>query len=345
MRSRLGATERAAALTMPTAKNDAYDLYLRARYFWNQGTPTSLKKADELFERAAGIDHKFTLAAAGCAASHAFGADYDQPPDECMPRAKSAALSVLKRNDRIADAHLTLAQVSWSYDRDFATAERVYRRVIELEPQNALAHSQYAEMLAVLGRKSDAQSEIDIAIKSAPASAPVAKTAALVKYYDRRYDEAIEILKRAVSLDTQYYPAHDLLGRVYEVKGLRLEAIEEYLKARFLVEEGSGLRSYSAHLGRLKDGYGQGGWAGFWRKELEYLDATSKTAYVPPSAIGEAYLRLDDSTRALQQLNRAIDIRDGSALAIRVDPFYDKLRSDSGFDALSKRIELIPPAR
>jgi eukaryotic-like serine/threonine-protein kinase len=335
----LSATERAAALSMPTAKNDAYDLYLRARYFWNEGTPTSLKEADELFERAASIDPQFVLAQAGCAATHAMGGDYDKPPEECMPKARSAALSVLKRNGRIADAHLTLARVSWSYDLDFATAERVYRRAIELEPQNALAHSQFAEMLAVLGRKDDAQNEIDLATKSAPALGPVARTAALIKYYDRRYDEAIEILKRASSLDSKYYPAHDLLARVYEVKGLKLEAIEEYLKARFMVEGGS------SHVGLIKDGYGQGGWNGFWRRELEYLNGNARTSYVPPSTIAEAYLRLDDSSKALQQLNRAIDIRDGSALVIRVDPFYDNLRSESGFDALSKRIELPPPSR
>ncbi len=292
LRARLTATDRAAALTMPTAKNDAYDLYLRARYFWNEGTPTSLKEADELFERAASIDPQFALAQAGCAATHAFGGDYDKPPDECMPKAKSAALSVLKRNQRVADAHLTLARVSWLYDRDFATAERVYRRAIELEPRNALSHSQYGEMLAVMGRKDDAQREIEVALKYATASAPVTRTAALVKYYDRRYDEAIELLTRAISLDAQYYPAHELLARVYEVKGLKLEAIEKYLAARFLVEGGS------SHVGSLKDGYGQGGWNGYWRRELEYLNANAKTGYVSPSTIADAYLRLDDSPQS-----------------------------------------------
>ena len=339
LRARLSATDRASALSMPTAKNDAYDLYLRARYFWNEGTPTSLKEADELFERAASIDPQFALAQAGCAATHAFGGDYDKPPDECMPKAKSAALSVLKRNGRIPDAHLTLARVSWSYDRDFDTAERVFRRAIELEPRNALSHIQYAEMLAVLGRKDDAQNEVDLAIKAAPASAPVARTAALVKYYDRRYDEAIELLTRAISLDAKYYPAHELLARVYEVKGLKLEAIEKYLAARFLVEGGS------SHVGSIKDAYGQGGWTGFWRRELEHLNGNARTSYVPPSTIAEAYLRLDDSSKALQQLNRAIDIRDGSVLAIKVDPLYNNLRSVSGFDALSKRIELKPSPR
>lgn len=332
LRSRLAPDARNALVAMPTNKSDAYDLYLRARYFFNQGTPNAIKKADELFEQAASIDPKFMLAAAGCAASHALGGDFDKAPDACMPKARTAALHVIKRNDRIPDAHLTLARVSWSYDRDFATAERTYKRAISLNPSNADAHAQYAEMLALQDRKDDARTEIKRALELAPASAAVARTAGLIDYYDRRYDDAIENLRRAITLDAGYWPAREMLGRVYEVKGLKLEALEEYLRSRFLVEPGS------ERLKELKTAYGSGNWVDYWRKDLETLKKASATSYVPHTVLGDDYLRLDDPSHVFEELNRAIDARDGYALAVRVDPIYDSLRSDPRFDPLLKRL-------
>jgi len=332
LRSRLAPDARNALVAMPTDKSDAYDLYLRARYFFNQGTPNAIKKADELFEAAAAIDPKFTLAAAGCAASHALGGDFDKAPDACMPKARTAALHVIKRNDRIPDAHLTLARVSWSYDRDFATAERTYKHAIDINPSNADSHAQYAEMLAIQDRKKEARVEINRAVELAPASAMVARTAALIYYYERRYDDAIENLRRAIELDAGYWPAREMLGRVYEVKGLQLEAVEEYLKSKFMVEPGS------ERLKDIKSAYGAGGWKGFWEKDLELLKKAASTTYVSHSVLADDYLRLNDTSQAFEELNRAIDVRDGFALAARVDPIYDGLRSDPRFESFLKRL-------
>ena len=332
LRSRLAPETRNAMVAMPTEKSDAYDLYLRARYFFNQATPNAIKKADELFEQAASIDPKFMLAAAGCAASHALGGDFDKEPHACMPKARTAALHVIKRNDRIPDAHLTLARVSWSYDRDFATAERTYKHAISLNPSNADAHAQYAEMLALQDRKTEARAEIKRALELAPATAAIARTAALIDYYERRYDDAIEQLRRAIELDAGYWPAHELLARVYEVKGLKLEAVQEHLKARFMSEPGS------ERLKAIKSAYGSGSWTAFWQKDLDLLKQAAATTYVPHTALADDYLRLDDPTRAIEELNRAIDACDGFALAARVDPIYDSLRSDPRFDALLKRL-------
>jgi serine/threonine-protein kinase len=335
LRLRLTPAERVMISQVPTQNADAYQLYLRGRYYWNQGTPEALKQADEYFEKAVALDPKYALAIAGCASCHAFGANYGEPPSQSMPKAKQVALAAVKRDGPpIVDAYLVLARVSWMYDRDYATADRTFRRAIELEPANANAQTQYAQFLAVMGRSDEALTAIDRAVALDPASARTMLTDGMVLYFQRRYDQAIEALKKAVNLDPNLAAAHEWMGIVYERKGMRLEAIEQYLTARRITSD------RPDYLSTLKGAYARDGWQGYWRKELENAQERAAAGYVPAAEIAEIYLRLDDRKQALVWLGKACDERDGRIVALKVDPAYDGLRGDRRLDELVKRVGL-----
>src|SRR5262249_25218157 len=147
----LGKAARSNLADVGTSDSEAYDLFLKGRYFWNQGTREAMAKADEYFEKAAGKDPSYALAVVGCAACHAAGSD-GKKPRESMEKARKAATIALKTDDTMVDARLTLAQVNFRYDWDFASAEREFKRAIQLDPKHPAAYHRYAEFLALMGR-------------------------------------------------------------------------------------------------------------------------------------------------------------------------------------------------
>ncbi|MEP7270662.1 MAG: protein kinase [Acidobacteriota bacterium] len=332
LRLRLSDDTKKTLATRPTNNPEAYQLYLRGRYYWNVGSPQALKQADEYFEKAAALDPKYSLALAGCASCHAFGSDYLEPPSESMPKAKQVALAALKQDENIADAHLVLARVSWMFDRDYPTAERKFRRAIELDADEPHAYEQYAQFLALMGRGNEALAAIDSARTLDPASAQIKQTTGMIYYYQHRYDEALDAFKQAIGLDPNLAASHEWAGIVYEQKAMKLEAIEEYLRARRIAVD------RPDYLGELKGAYVKGGWQGFWRRELEFLQTRAVSSYVPATQLAEAYIRLDDSRQTLVWLGRAVEERDGKVVAVKVDPAYEKLHGDPRFQELVRRV-------
>ncbi len=315
-----------------TRNGEAYQHYLRGRYYWNIGTPQALKQADEYFEKAAGLDPTFAKAIAGCAASHAFGADYQLAPSQSMPKAKQGALSALKRDYRLASAHLVLARVSWMYDRDYATAERKFRQALDLAPSDAIGYEQYSQFLASTGRLDEAKAAIERAQSLDPASPQIKLTAGMVLYFQRKYDQSLDALKDAAKLDPKFAPAHEWMALAYERKVLKLEAIEEFLRARVIAID------RPDYLSGLKSAYAGAGWSGFWQKELDHLQKQALECHVPATQFADVYLRLEDRRQALVWLEKAVDERDGRVVALNVDPAYDSLRGDERLQKLVRRV-------
>ncbi|MBX3277944.1 MAG: protein kinase [Acidobacteria bacterium] len=334
LRMQLSDAERRALAARPTNSAEAYELYLRGRYYWNQGTPEALKKADEYFERAAGLDPGYTLAIAGCAACHAHGADEDEPPSASMPKAKQVALVALKQNENLASAHLVLARVAWMYDWDFAAAERKFLRAIELEPGNTAAMEQYAEFLAHMGRDGEAIVQIDRVRAIDPASPQIDETSGRLYYYRRRYDQSIAELERALRFNPNSAPVREGMGLAFEQKRMQPEAVEQYLMARRIADD------RPDYLPALKDAYARGRWEGFWKKELAALQERASAGYVPASRFAEIHLRLQDRAQALLWLAKAYDERDARMVALKVDPLFDPLRGEARFEEIVRRVGL-----
>lgn len=332
---RLSPIQKDAMADLGTSNPEAYNLYLKGRYYWNQGSPEAIRKADEYFEAAAGKDPTFAEAVTGCAASHATGYEGDTP-EICMVKAKVAALGALKVNRNLVDAHLTLARVNLRYDWDFAAAERALKRAIEIEPRNALAHQQYAEFLALMGRRQEAEEALARARRLDAQSLPINQTFGMLAYYANQYPQAIERLQQVLTLDADYVPAHQSLGLAYEQSGQSQEAVLEFLRARNL------LTRDQAAVTALKKAFAEKGLSGFWLAALEADQKQRATRYVPASSLAAMHLRLGQENLALAELEKGLQEKDGGMVELKVDPVYRPLYNNQRFQTVLQKVGLIP---
>ncbi|MGH9769823.1 MAG: protein kinase domain-containing protein [Blastocatellia bacterium] len=316
-----------------TSDSEAYDLYLKGRYFWNQGTREAMAKADEYFEKAAGKDPAYALAAAGCAACHAAGSD-GGTPQESMGKAKLVAMQALKVDDSLVDAHLTLAQVNFRFDWDFASAEREFKRAIELNPKHATAHHRYAEFLALMGRHKEAVNELNRARRSDPRSLPINTAFGTLAYYSRDYQNAIGHLKKALELDDKFPPAHTGLGLAYEQQGNTQDAALSFLRAKIF------MRADPEKTTMLKKAFSSQGREAFWREYLSQLIRESKEHYVPQTAIAAVQIRLGKHNQAFDALEKAVKEKDVGLVELKVEPVFEPLRPNSKFSELLRRVGL-----
>lgn len=333
LRWRLTDPQKESLANFGTQDAEAYDLYLKGRYYWNQGTPEAMQKADEYFEAAAGKDPNYALAAAGCAACHAAGAD-GKKPQEGMQKAKFVALKALKVDPLLVDAHLTLAQVNLRYDWDFKSAETEFKRAIGLNPKHATAHLRYAEFLALMGRQQEALSQLNRARELDPRSPPINQAFGTLAYYQREYTDAIEHLRQVIQLNKDFAPAHTSLGLAYEQKGLTQDAVMEFLRARFLTHDNQ------ENLTALKQAFASGGREVFWQTYLSQLIAESKERYVPASLIAAVQTRLGESEKAFAALDQAMTEKDGGLVELKVEPVFEPLRAQTKFNELLRRVGL-----
>ncbi len=316
-----------------TKDSEAYDLYLKGRYFWNQGTREAMAKADEYFEAAAAKDPTYALAAAGCAACHAAGSDRGTP-QQSMGKAKEVAMIALKADDTIVDAHLTLAQVNHRYDWNFTDAEREFKRAIELNPKHATAHHRYAEFLALMGRHKEALEELKRARQLDPRSLPINTAFGTLSYYSRDYQHAVEHLRQTLGIDKNFAPAYTNLGLAYEQQGDMQDAVMSLLRAKILMREP--LEKTSA----LKRAFAQRGREAFWREYLSQLTEEAKEHYVPQTAIAAVQIRLGEHHKAFEALERAYQEKDGGLVGLKVEPVFEPLRPHTKFSELLRRVGL-----
>jgi serine/threonine protein kinase/TolB-like protein len=316
-----------------TTNAEAYELYLKGRYFWNQGTPEAMAKADEYFEKAAGKDPKYALAAAGCAACHAAGSD-GVTPKEGMTKAKNVAMIALKVDDTLVDAHLTLAHVNFRYDWDYASAEREFQRAIELNPRHGAAHHRYAEFLALQGRQAEALKELNRARQLDPRSLPINTTLGTLAYYSRDYRDAIQHLRKTLEIDNNFTPAHIGLGLAYEQQGDTQDAVLSFLRAKILMPSG---RDQASTLKRV---FATQGREAFWREYLSQLTRESREHYVPKTAIAAVQIRLGEQNEAFDTLAKAVEEKDGGLVELKVDPVFEPLRPNTKFGAILRSVGL-----
>jgi serine/threonine-protein kinase len=211
-----------------TKNTDAYDLYLKGRYHLEKRTEDGIRKAIDFFQQATGKDPEFGLAYAGLADCYVLGANaLPWPETEVRLKAKEAALKALAKDDTLAEAHTSLAVVSMLYDWNWPSAEKEFKRAIELNPSYVTAHHWYAEYLAAMGRHDQAFNEITQAQKLDPLSLIINRDVGMHHYYAGRYDQAIEQARNTLALDSTFSQAHRLLGLAYLKKGQAPEAIAE----------------------------------------------------------------------------------------------------------------------
>ncbi len=330
LRVQLNGEDRNKLSKRTTESWEAYDLYLRGRFYWNKFSDESLRKAVGYFQQAIDKDPSYALAYAGLADAY-HELSYSHPPREMMPKAKAAALKALELDDSVAEAHAALGWVKWTYDWDWVEAEKEFQRSIELSPSYGIAHGMYALYLDSMSRVDEATAQHKRAQELEPLSLIINTNAAEAFYDTRRYDQAIEQYRKTLEIDEGFAPVHDDLARAYERKGMYREAIEEWQSG--LIEVGG-----SAVAASIGQAYSKSGYQRALQIWLEHLTSSSNYAYVSPFFVATFYARLDESNRAFEWLSKAYQERDSDLVFLRVEPAFDNLRSDPRFAELERKI-------
>jgi len=323
-----------------TDSNEAYQLYLKGRFYWGKRTEDGMLKSLDYYQQAIQTDPEFALAYSGLADSYdllgAGDASGALPATDAFPKAKAAALKALQIDDTLAEPHVSLAHVKYYYDRDWAGAEREYQRAIELNPNYPTAHSWYAIFLMSLPRFDEALVQVRQAKQLDPLSLPINMAEGWVLLCAGKNDESVDQLRKTIELDPNFVLAHHRLGIAYEQQGKFADAINEFTVVNKLTP-GKPLGIMS-----LAHAYALAGKRAEAQKFLDELLALSKQRYVSSAGIALVYAALGDKEQAFAWLARADKERDGILVRIKVDSRFDSLRSDPRFTDLVKRMGLTP---
>lgn len=316
-----------------TENADAYQSYIKGRYFWNKRTSDAIKKAISYFEDAILQDPNYALAYAGLADSYTtLGILDDLSSQEMMPKARSAALKAIELDDGLAEAHASLGYVKHRFDWDWAGAEKEFKRAIDLNPGYATAHQWYGWYLISVGAFDAARQEFERAQQIEPLSLYTNLTVGASYFYLRKYEKAADQFKKVIEMDQNFGPAHRWLSKTYEQTGKYEEAIGEAQKViRINGENG-------ASVAALGYAYSIAGKPTEARRVLAELEHQSKAGYISPYTLAAICAGLGEKDQAYDWLEKDLKERDNSLVFLAVDQQLDNLRSDPRFAELVKKI-------
>jgi DNA-binding winged helix-turn-helix (wHTH) protein/TolB-like protein/tetratricopeptide (TPR) repeat protein len=315
-----------------TDNADAYQLYLRGRYFWNKRTKESLNNAIEYFGRALTKDPGYALAYSGLADCYIIR--HDLPPHDRMPKARDAATKALQINPNLGEAHLSLARVKGYYEWDRAGAERELRRAIQIDSRSADAYRTLAIHLMLVRRFGEAENANRRAQELDPLSVTVNKQAAWLAFHRRQYDTAIALYRSVLELDPHFAQAQREIGLAYLQVGQYQEA-QHALRTALEHPENYFRSTTTADLAHA---YAIAGDRPEALRMLGTLRRSPADEYVDPADVAVIHVGLGDKETALRWLERAYDEHSYWLSWLGVDPRWDALRSDSRFQELEQRV-------
>jgi TolB-like protein/Tfp pilus assembly protein PilF len=334
LKSKLSGADVAKVEKSYTANPEAYQLYLKGKFYWNKRTGESLKQAAEFYRQAIEKDPNYALAYSGLAETYVLFSSYDVArADDSMPQAKAAALRALGINDSLAEAHNALGFYLSNYEWDRIGSEKEYRRAIELKPNYASAHHWLGADLSNLKRFDDSLVELRRAEELDPLSPIIGTNLGDMLVFARRYDEAIAQYKRTLVSNPNFGYAHRALGWAYGLKGMYPEAIAE---TRTAIE----LRNGSSAKGYLGLWLARSGKREHTLQLLNELRQESARDYVQPYTFALIYIGLGNKEEALNWLEKQMLARAETANQYAVAPELDELRSEPRFKAMLKRMNL-----
>jgi DNA-binding winged helix-turn-helix (wHTH) protein/Tfp pilus assembly protein PilF len=311
----------------PAADREAYDLYLKGRFFLNKVSLDGVRKALDLFNQSIAKDPDYALAHAGLIDCHM---SLNNPIE-----AKKAAVKALELDPALGEAHASLGFLTFLYEWDWSKAETELRRGIELNPNYAQARQWYALYLAKMGRHDEAVAEAREAQRLDPLSLSMNLTMALVLCFARRYDQSIKEIKRVIEMDANFAAAHSTLGLAYAYRKMCNEAVAAFRKASALAGNSPEM---NIHFNTLS-AYSYAA-SGRTKQARSLLNELSKQPGTSPYALGVIHAQLGERSLALDWLERAYRERNYQMVWLKVDPALDPLRRTRRFQDLLTRVGL-----
>jgi TolB-like protein/Flp pilus assembly protein TadD len=335
IKAKLTPPEKIRLASAQSIDSQAYEDYLKGRFSIER--KGDMKKSIEYFQEAIQKHPNYALAYAGLANDYiSLGQPWggDMSPKEVLPQAKAAARKALEIDDSLGEAHLALARIIQLYDWDWPAVEKEYKRALDLNPNNAMAHAWYGEYLQEMGRNEEAFAQMRQVMALDPLSSVGASELGYIFYTARQYDQAIRAFQKVLELEPDHIEAHVGLGWAYEEKKMYREAIAELEKAANLSNRHELI---VASLGKVLGESGRKQEAG---KLLEDLEVRSKHRYISPCLIALVQIGLGEKDRAIASLEQGYADRDQWMLYLKVDPHMDDLRADPRFENLIRRVGL-----
>lgn len=315
---------------------EAYQLYLKGRFFWNKRNAESLKKAMTYIQKAIELNPGFALAHAGLADCYCLLSDFNLlPRREAFLKAKASSMKALELDDTLAEVHASLALISMLYDWDWLAAERGLKRAIALNPNYAPAHHRYAKYASRMGRFSEALTEMQRALSLEPLSLVFLVTTGQIFYLARDYDRAIEQCREALELSLDFGWAYGIISMAYAQKGMYEEAVD-YCQKYFDrsdddLEAAAFLACFNAALGHQEKAL----------DKLGELHELARRQYVSPGYMSIIHLGLGNNDEALKYMEDAYRDRATLLTYLKVLPLFDPIRPDTRFKTLLHRMNFV----
>jgi TolB-like protein/Flp pilus assembly protein TadD len=325
--------------TLPARQvnRDAYDYYLRGRYFWNKRTAESLARAITLFQQSIEVDPTYAPPYAGLADCYELlgSAPYTAiRPREAFPKAKEAARKALQLDDRLAEAHVSLGYYDLVYEWNFPEAQKEFKRALELRPDSATAHQFYAYYLTVSGKLDEAIGERKKAVELEPLNPLLTSALGEAYYQTKQFDLAIEQNNKSLDLDPGYAIAWVNIGRAYEQKGMHRQAREAFQKILAGAPEDPAIVALMGHE------YAVSGNKANANKVIAKLKGVSAKKYVPSVYVALVYTGLNDKDDAFMWMEKAYEERCEYLVYLGSEPLADPLRDDPRFANFLQRLGL-----
>ena len=322
---------------------EAYDLYLKGRFYWNQRTPDAIKESIGYFQQATDRDSNFALAYAGLADAYNISNIIGPvSPRDSFPQAKAAAMRAILLDPSLAEAHAALGMEKSHYEFDFPGAEKEFLKALEVNPNSTYAHLFYSNcFLMPMGRQAQAIAENKRALELDPLSLPINNFMGMTYIFAADYGNAYRQFQHTIAMDPSFPLAHEYFAWLLTTMGRYDEAIKEHEKSEVLV--GSSPEEAAAEATVMLRAFESGGEKGFWQKHLDLDLAAMKQpgSYVPSSTLAADYALAGENDKAFALLDKAYDEREGQSLTLlKVDPSFKNLRSDPRFSALLRKIGL-----
>jgi serine/threonine-protein kinase len=333
LKAQLGADISQARISRFTENVDAYELYLKGRYNWNQKTPESIQLAFQYFQQALEIDPNFAMAHSGLADFYSLMASlWIMPAQHAWPLAKEAALRAMALNDRLANPHISLALVLQFYEWDWAEAEKEMRIGVSLRPQLGDSYVSYAYFLMTQGRLRMALEKVRVGLQYDPMSLPLRTTEAMILTYLGEHDASITLARQALDSAPYFIELYYVLGVAYMGAGRPTHAVQ-------ILEKGADMtRRMPLLLGWLGAAYIQAGDMAAAEAVLQELLEQAKQSFSVPLPLAVLYIAMGRKDEAFDWLNRAADGRDTILCYIQSMPTFDPLRDDPRYEQLIERM-------